>query len=91
MTEAILRLDRFLKNSRLEKRRAAAKRDAHSGRILLNGRPAKPGKEVRPGDVLTVIAEEPGGSRREIAYEVLALPGHPVPKGQESLYYKKRV
>ena len=66
-----------------------AKRDADSGRILLNGRPAKPGKEVRPGDVLRVVAEEPDGGEREIAYQVLALPEHPVQKGQESLYYKK--
>ncbi|MCI4397635.1 MAG: RNA-binding S4 domain-containing protein [Acidobacteria bacterium] len=85
-----MRLDRFLKNTRLEKRRAVAKRDADSGRILLNGRPAKPGKDVRPGDVLTVVAEEPDGGASEIVYEVLALPEHPVQKGQEPLYYKRK-
>ncbi len=85
-----MRLDKFLKNCRLEKRRAVAKRDADSGRIMLNGRPAKPGKDVHPGDVLTVVAEDPDGGEREIAYEVLALPEHPVQKGQESLYYKRR-
>jgi len=85
-----LRLDKFLKNSRLEKRRTAAKRDAQSGRILLNGRPAKPGKEVRPGDRLSVVTEGPDESPRQTVYEVIALPLHPVPKGQEGLYYKKK-
>ena len=90
MTEAGLRLDKFLKNCRLEKRRSVAKREADAGLVLLNGRPAKPGKEVKPGDIISLVAESPDGSRSEISYEVAALPERPVPKGQESLYYKKK-
>ncbi|MDD2573078.1 MAG: RNA-binding S4 domain-containing protein [Bacillota bacterium] len=47
-----MRLDKFLKESRLIKRRTVAKEACERGRILQNGRVAKAGSEVKPGDVL---------------------------------------
>ncbi len=47
-----MRLDKFLKDSRLIKRRTIAKEACHRGRIILNGRVAKAGSEVKPGDVI---------------------------------------
>lgn len=47
-----MRLDKFLKVSRLVKRRTLAKEVSDQGRILINGRVAKPASEVEPGDVL---------------------------------------
>ncbi|MDH7497137.1 MAG: RNA-binding S4 domain-containing protein [Syntrophomonadaceae bacterium] len=49
-----MRLDKFLKVSRLIKRRTVAKDFAEHERVLLNGRVAKPAAEVRPGDIITI-------------------------------------
>jgi len=49
-----MRLDKFLKVSRLIKRRTVAKDVSRQGRVLLNGREAKPGSTVKPGDVLEI-------------------------------------
>ena len=45
-----MRLDKYLKVSRLIKRRTLAKEATEADRILLNGSPAKPSKEVKVGD-----------------------------------------
>ncbi|HZK17682.1 MAG TPA: RNA-binding S4 domain-containing protein [Clostridia bacterium] len=50
-----MRLDKFLKVSRLIKRRAVAKEACQKGRVLVNGRPGKAGTEVKPGDKLTIL------------------------------------
>ena len=50
-----MRLDKFLKVSRIIKRRTVANEVASAGRIELNGRPAKPSAEVKPGDVLDIL------------------------------------
>ncbi|HEX6923156.1 MAG TPA: RNA-binding S4 domain-containing protein [Bacillales bacterium] len=49
-----MRLDKFLKVSRLIKRRTMAKEVADQGRILINGRKAKSGTDVNPGDELEI-------------------------------------
>ncbi len=79
-----MRLDLFLKNTRLAKRRSAAKALAGGGSVLLNGHPAKPGRDVRAGDVLTLLDDE-GAPRR---VRVLAEAARPVPKGREGEYYE---
>jgi ribosomal 50S subunit-recycling heat shock protein len=47
-----MRLDKFLKVSRLVKRRTLAKELCDGGRASVNGRPAKAGLDVEPGDLL---------------------------------------
>ena len=47
-----MRLDLFLKETRLIKRRTIAKELADRGRILINDRVAKPSSEVKAGDIL---------------------------------------
>jgi len=49
-----VRLDLYLKTSRLLKRRAIARQMCDNNRVLVNGHEAKPAKEVRPGDVITL-------------------------------------
>lgn len=49
-----MRLDKYLKNSRIIKRRTVAKEVCDSGRVMLNGRAAKAGSEVNAGDILTI-------------------------------------
>lgn len=49
-----MRLDKFLKVSRLIKRRTVAKEVADQGRILVNGRKAKSSTDVKTGDELVI-------------------------------------
>lgn len=49
-----MRLDKFLKVSRLIKRRTVAKEVAGQGRVLVNGRTAKSSTDVNPGDELEI-------------------------------------
>ncbi|MEH7236344.1 RNA-binding S4 domain-containing protein [Bacillus sp. JJ1562] len=49
-----MRLDKFLKVSRLIKRRTLAKEVADQGRILINGLAAKASSNVKIGDELTI-------------------------------------
>ena len=49
-----MRLDKFLKVSRLIKRRTVANEACSAGRVSINGKPAKPGSEVKAGDILSI-------------------------------------
>ncbi|MCA0989558.1 RNA-binding S4 domain-containing protein [Guptibacillus algicola] len=49
-----MRLDKFLKVSRLIKRRSIAKEICDKGRIEVNGNKAKAGTNVKPGDELVI-------------------------------------
>ncbi len=49
-----MRLDKFLKVSRLIKRRTLAKDAAESEKIMVNDKIAKPSKELQIGDIITI-------------------------------------
>ena len=49
-----MRLDKFLKVSRLIKRRSVANEACDSSRVFVNGKSAKPSYDVKVGDELTV-------------------------------------
>ena len=49
-----MRLDKYLKISRLIKRRTLAKEASEGERVLVNGLVAKPSKEVKVGDLVTI-------------------------------------
>ncbi|KZE36110.1 hypothetical protein AV656_15520 [Bhargavaea cecembensis] len=49
-----MRLDKFLKVSRLIKRRTLAKEVADQGRIMVNGKKAKASTDVKEGDELAI-------------------------------------
>lgn len=49
-----MRLDKYLKVSRLIKRRTVANEACDAGRILVNGKVAKASLNVRPGDVIEI-------------------------------------
>ncbi len=63
-----MRLDKYLKVSRIIKRRTVANEACTGGRVTVNGKIAKPGAEVKPGDVLTIRFGERLGT-----YEVLSV------------------
>ena len=49
-----MRLDKFLKVSRLIKRRTVANTVSEMGRVLVNGTPAKPAKQLKVGDIIEI-------------------------------------
>jgi len=53
-SEETMRLDKFLKVSRLIKRRTVANEACDNARVTVNGRPAKASYDVKVGDKLTV-------------------------------------
>lgn len=63
-----MRLDKYLKVSRLIKRRTLAKEASESERILVNDKIAKPSKELKIGDIITIEF-----GRKQISVKVLSL------------------
>ena len=61
-----MRLDKYLKVSRLIKRRTVANEACDAGRVLVNGKPARASYGVKVGDTLTVQL-----GARELRAEVL--------------------
>lgn len=54
MEETKMRLDKFLKVSRIIKRRSVAKEIADKGRIMINGKVAKSSSDVATNDELVI-------------------------------------
>ena len=63
-----MRLDKYLKVSRLIKRRTIAKEASESERILVNDKIAKPSKELKIGDTITIEF-----GKKQITVKVLSL------------------
>ncbi|MBQ3277117.1 MAG: RNA-binding S4 domain-containing protein [Oscillospiraceae bacterium] len=63
-----MRLDKWLKVSRLIKRRTVAQEACDGGRVSVNGRTAKPSADVKVGDVIEIAF----GSRK-VRAEVLSV------------------
>ena len=66
-----MRLDKYLKVSRLIKRRTVANVACDGGRVTLNGKTAKAGAEVKPGDVIEIVFGE-----RRLKVEVVSTDEH---------------
>jgi ribosomal 50S subunit-recycling heat shock protein len=49
-----MRLDKYLKVSRIIKRRSVANEACSGGRVFVNERLAKPSAEVKPGDIIAI-------------------------------------
>ncbi|MBO4885239.1 MAG: RNA-binding S4 domain-containing protein [Clostridia bacterium] len=49
-----MRLDKYLKVSRIIKRRTVANEACDGGRVSVNGKVAKPGAEVKEGDIIEI-------------------------------------
>lgn len=61
-----MRLDKFLKVSRLIKRRTVANEACDAGRVLVNDKPAKASAQVKTGDTIEIQFES-----RNVKVEVL--------------------
>ena len=63
-----MRLDKFLKLSRIIKRRTVAKEACEQGRVEVNGKVAKPGLELKEGDIIKITF-----GNKELVARVLSL------------------
>ena len=78
-----MRLDKWLKVSRLIKRRTVANEACYNQRVTANGRPVKASYEVKEGDVLELRFGE-----RTVKVEVLSVTEH-AGKAEASALYKE--
>lgn len=78
-----MRIDKFLKNARIIKRRTVAKEACDQGRVLVNGKQAKPGTELVIGDKIEI-----NFGNSNVQLEVLELLEH-VPKDKAQDLYKQ--
>jgi len=76
-----MRLDKYLKVSRIIKRRTVANDACTGGKVSINGKPAKPGAEVKAGDVLEIRFGE-----RLSRYEVLSIAEHAAKADAADMY-----
>ena len=78
-----MRLDKWLKVSRLIKRRTVANEACDAARVTANGRPVKASYDVKPGDVLELRFGE-----RTVKVEVLVV-ADSVGKSDASAMYRE--
>ena len=50
-----MRIDKFLKVSRILKRRTVAQEACSENKVLINGKPAKPSTAVKIGDIVEIV------------------------------------
>ena len=77
-----MRIDKFLKVSRIIKRRTVANEACSGGRVMINQKIAKPSADVKTGDIISIRFGEHTGH-----YEVLAV-ADTVSRNQASEMYR---
>lgn len=77
-----MRIDKFLKNARIIKRRTVAKEACEQGRVLVNSKVAKPGTEINLGDVIEI-----NFANNTMKIEVVQITEH-VPKDKAQELYR---
>ncbi len=78
-----MRIDKYLKVSRIIKRRTVAQEACEGGKVTINGKVAKPSSEVKVGDVLSLQF-----GARCVTVEVLEVK-ETVKKDDASLMYRQ--
>ena len=76
-----MRLDKYLKVSRIFKRRTIAKEVSKNNRILVNGRSAKPATNIETDDILTITY----GSK-ELVVKVKEVTTHATKEASQNMY-----
>ena len=79
-----MRLDKFLKVSRLIKRRTVANEVCDSARVFVNNNPAKPAKQLKEGDIITIEYKNMTKN-----YKVLTIPTTNVPVQEATNLYQE--
>ena len=76
-----MRLDKYLKVSRIIKRRTVANEACDGGRVSVNGKVAKPGAEVKEGDIIEIRFGE-----NLTKYQVVTLSEHVLKADAAGMY-----
>lgn len=76
-----MRIDKFLKLSRVIKRRTVANEACDAGRVAVNGRPVKAGYEIKVNDIVEISL-----GNRQIKFRVLNIIDNPKKEMADSLY-----
>ena len=79
-----MRLDKFLKVSRLIKRRTVANDVCDSARVFVNNNPAKPAKQLKVGDIMSIEYKN-----MIKTYKVLEIPTGNVPINVANTLYEE--
>ncbi|MCK5127268.1 MAG: RNA-binding S4 domain-containing protein [candidate division Zixibacteria bacterium] len=78
-----MRIDNFISDLGIIKRRTIAKEMADAGHIKINDRRAKPGHKVKVDDIISITG------KKQITIKVLAVPtGKSVPKDTRDSFYE---
>ncbi len=77
-----MRLDKYLKVSRLIKRRTVANEACDAGKVLVNDKPAKAAYEIKEGDVITITM-----GARQLRAEVVSVQ-ETIAKNDAALLYR---
>jgi ribosomal 50S subunit-recycling heat shock protein len=78
-----MRLDSFLSDSRLIKRRTQAKKACENKIVLVDGMVAKPSKEVKAGQIITI-----NFTSKTLEVEILEIPSRSVRKDEAKNFYR---
>ena len=78
-----MRLDKFLKVSRLIKRRTVANKVSDQGRIYVNDVIAKPAKQLKEGDIITIVQAD-----TQIKVKIVKIPANNVSIQESSTLYE---
>ena len=76
-----MRIDKYLKVSRLIKRRTVAKEIVDGGTVSINGKDAKPSSEIKVGDQVFLRL-----GKRRILFEVLAVSENATKASSSEMY-----
>ena len=79
-----MRLDKFLKVSRLIKRRTVANKVTDQGRVYVNDIIAKPSKQLKIGDIIKIIRAD-----EEIEVKIIKIPESNVTVEESSKLYER--
>jgi len=76
-----MRIDKYLKVSRLIKRRTVAAEACDGGRVTVNGKPAKPSHDVKEGDIIEISFGE-----KKVKIKVTELKEHVLKSAAADMY-----
>lgn len=79
-----MRLDKFLKVSRLIKRRTVANDVSDQGRVFVNDNPAKPSKQLKEGDIIRIEH-----FNKSVSVKVLKIPAGNISVQEASTLYEE--
>ena len=76
-----MRIDKFLKVSRIIKRRTVANEACDAGRVIVNGRPVKAGYDIKVNDIVEISL-----GNRQIKFKAINVLENPKKDEAYSLY-----